>query len=210
MPVIEVTQLLKKPKCKKAAGDDNLSPGLLKDSAALISAPLTHIVNLWFQSDVFPSDWKIAKILPLFENGSTDLFENYRPIPILPVTSKVVEKIVHNRLVNYLLESKLLSKRQFGFFTLLCNNIRKNSDSKLLTGCVFNEFSKAFDTISHAKLIQKLNAYMIRNVAFEWFLDYLFNHKQLVNCNSALSKFGLLTCDNDAFHKGPSWTLCYL
>ena len=95
------------------------------------------------------------------------------------------------------------NKRQFCFcarrftelaVTLLCDDIRKNADSKVLTGCVFIDFSKAFDTISHAKLLLKLNAYGIRNVEFEWFSDYLFNRKQLVNYNNILPESGLLTC----------------
>ena len=215
--VIEVAQLLQKLKRKKAAGNDDLPPGLLKDSAAVISAPhcvksvqiqsifwsvfscirteygdlrskypysvriqentdqkktpylnsvfdavpFTHIINLSLQPGAFPSDWKIAKILPLYKNGATDQFGNYRPISILPVISKVDEKIVH---IDYISESKLLSTRQFRFcarrstelaVTLLFDNLRKNADSKLLTGCVFTDFSKAFDTISHAKLPQK-------------------------------------------------------
>ena len=102
MSVIEVTQLLEKLKRRKAAGKDDLPPGLLKDSAAVISAPLTLIINFSFRSGVFPSDWKIAKILPLHKNGVTDQFGNYRPISILLVISKLVEKIAHNRLVDYL------------------------------------------------------------------------------------------------------------
>ena len=187
---------------KKAAGNDDLPPGLLKDSAAVISTALTHIINLSFWSGVFPSYWKIAKILPLSKNGASDQFGNYHPISILPVISKVVEIIIQNRLVDYLSDGKLLSKRQFGFrvkrstelaITLLCDNIRKNADSKLLTGCVFIDFSKAFDTISHAYLLRKLNAYGIPNIVFEWFLDYLFNRKQLVSYNNTLSESGLLT-----------------
>ena len=139
----------------------------------------------------------------MYKNGATNQFRNYRPISILPVISKVVEKIVHNRLVDYLSESKLLLKRQFGFrakkstklpVILLCDNIRKNWDSKLVTECPFINFSKAFDTISHAKPLQKLNAYGIRKVEFEWFLDYLFNRKQLLNYSNTLSESGLLAC----------------
>ena len=109
---------------------------------------------------------KIAKILPLYKNVAIDQFGNYNPTSILPVISKVVEKIVHNRLVDYLSENKLYSKRQFGFcprrstelaVDLLCDDIRKNVDSKLLTGCVFIDFSKAFDITSHANLLQKLD-----------------------------------------------------
>ena len=119
--------------------------------------------------------------LYLYENGATDQFENYRPISVLPVISKVVEEIVHNRLADYLSDSKLLLKRQFGFRARRStdDDIHKNTDSKLLSECVFIDFSKAFDTISHAKLLQKLNAYRIRNVELEWFLGYLFNRKQL-------------------------------
>ena len=105
-------------------------------------------------------------------------------------------------MVDYLSESKLLSKCQFGFcgrrstelgVTLLCDHICKNADSKLPTGCVFTGFSRAFDTISHAKLLQKSNAYGIKNFELEWFSDYLFNCKQLVNYNNTLPESGLRT-----------------
>ena len=169
----------------------------------MISAPLTHIINLLFRSGVFPTDSKIVKIWPLYKNGATVQFGNYRPISILPVISKVLDKIVHNRLVDYLSESKLLSKPQFGFrarrstelaVTLLCDNVCKNVDSKQLTGCVFIDFSKAFGTVSDAKLLQKLNAFRIRNVELGWFSDYLFYRKQLVNYNDTFSDSDLLTC----------------
>ena len=201
MSVTEVTQLLGKFKCKKAAGYDNLPPGLLKDSTAIISAPLAHIINLSFRSGVFPSDWKMTNILPLHKNGATDQFGNHHPISVLPVISKLIEKIAHNRMVNYLSESKLLSKRQFGFrakrstelaVTLSCDDIRKNADSKLLTRCVFIDFSKALNAVSHAKLLQKLNAYEMLNLSGFW-ITY-FNQKQLVNYNNISSESGLMTC----------------
>ena len=106
MSVIEVTQLLKEFRRKKAAGNDNLPLGTLKNSAATIATPLTHTINLPFRSGVFPSDWKIAKILSLYKNGATDQLGNYRLISILPVISKVVEKIVHNLFVEFLSENK--------------------------------------------------------------------------------------------------------
>ena len=113
--VVEVTCHLKKLKRKKAAGHDNLPAGLLKDSADVISIPLAHIINLSLRSGVFPTSWKVAKILPLYKSGASDQFGNYRPISILPVISKVVEKIVHKRLVEFLTENNLLLKQQFGF-----------------------------------------------------------------------------------------------
>ena len=106
MSVNEVTQLLKEFRRKKTAGNDNLPLSILKHSAAVIATPFTHIIDLSFRTGVFPSDWKIAKILSLYKNGATDQLGNYRPISILPVISKVVEKIVHNLLVDYLSENK--------------------------------------------------------------------------------------------------------
>ena len=202
MSVIEVTQLFKKLKCKKATGNDDVPPGLPKDSAAVISTPFSHVINLSFRSGVSPSDWKIAKILPLYKNDATNQFGNYCPIPMLPIIFKVIEKIIHNWMVDYLSDCKLLT-HQFGFCarrstelaaTLLWDSIRKNADSKLLTRLVFIDFSKEFDTISHTKLLQKLNVYRIRNIKFEWFSDYLFNCKQLVNHNNTLPGSCLLTC----------------
>ena len=91
--VTEVKQLLKKLKRKKANGNDHLPPGLHKDSAGVISAPPARIINISFRSGLFLSDWKIAKILPLYRNDATKTFENYRPISVI---FKVVAKVVHN------------------------------------------------------------------------------------------------------------------
>ena len=121
----------------------------------------------------------------------------------LHVISKVVEKIVHNKFSDYLSESKLLPMRQFGLLakrstqlviSLICENICKKTDSKLLMGCIFIDFSKVFDTISHEKILQKLIAYGIRNIKSKWLLDYLFNRKQSMNYNNNLSISSLVTC----------------
>ena len=127
--------------------------------------------------------------------------------------SKVVEKTVHNKFADYLSESKLVPMRQFGLrakrstqlaVTLIWKNICKNGTSKLFTGCVFIDFSKVFDTISHGKILQKLNEYGIRNIESELFLDYLFNRKQLMNYNNILSQSSLVTCGiSEGFILGP-------
>ena len=92
------------------------------------------------------------------------------PFPSCLVISKIVEKVVHKQLSDFLQEHKLLSERQFGFtskkstelaVTLLTDDIWRNADNKLLTGCVFIDFSKAFDTLSHANILSKLPAYGI-------------------------------------------------
>ena len=191
--VTEVKQLFKKLKRKKVTGNDHLPPGLHKDSAGVISAPPARIINISFRSGIFLSEWKIAKILPLYKNSATNTFENYRPISVI---FKVVARIIHNRLVDYLSEIKLLSNCKFGIYakmstklsvTLICDDIRKNADSKLL---LFIDFKIAFEIISHTKLLQKSNAYGIRNIECDGFSNYLCNHKQLVNYYNRA--FGLL------------------
>lgn len=95
--VTEVKQLFKKLKRKKVTGNDHLPPGLHKDSAGVISARPVHIINISFGSGIFLSEWKIAKILPLYKNGATNTFENYRTLSVI---FKVVAKIIYNRLVD--------------------------------------------------------------------------------------------------------------
>ena len=87
---------------------DKIPSKLLKDCASEISSPLTHIINLSLKTSTVPSDWKIAKVIPLFKSGSANDVDNYRPISILPVISKIQEKLVHHQLMDYLEKNKLL------------------------------------------------------------------------------------------------------
>ena len=92
-------------KASTSEGYDNVSTQLLKQTVKEVATPLAHIVNLSLSHDIFPNDMKLAKIVPIFKNGNTKLFNNYRPISILPAFSKILEKIVCNRLLHFL-ESK--------------------------------------------------------------------------------------------------------
>ena len=193
----EVERNLKSIKRSKATGLDDLPPGLLKDSAELIAAPLTHLVNLSLVTNIFPADWKNAKIIPVYKSGTHSNLDNYRPISILPVLSKIIEKIVHRQLMSFLDKNSLLSEFQFGFrrglstelaTTLLLDDIRREVDSGKLVGAVFIDLSKAFDTISHAKLLDKLSRYGINDGELEWFKDYLFSRKAVVSYNNCLSE----------------------
>ena len=163
----------------------------------MISVPLSHIINLSLETGNFPQQWKVAKISPLLKSGSTTNFDNYRPISVLSIVSKVIEKIVHKQLMNFLDENKLLSTRQFGFrakmstelaATLLLDDVRKNVDKGKLVGAVFIDLSKAFDTISHSKVLTKLPSYGIDGKELRWFEDYLFNRPPQVSYNGVLSE----------------------
>ena len=193
----------KKLKRKKASGPDNLPPNLLRDSASILAKPLAYVINLSLRTGLFPDEWKLARVVPIYKSGTRDSFENYRPISALPIFSKVVEKIVHKKLVNYLEEHKLLTNKQFGFrtkrstelaATLFTDDIRRSVDLRKLVGCIFIDFSKAFDTLSHSKLLSKLPAYGIADTELEWFTSYLFHRHQLVNYDDHSSKTRSVSC----------------
>jgi hypothetical protein len=110
---------------------------------------------------------------------------------------------VHKKLVDHLEEHQLLTDKQFGFrrkrstelaATLLIDDIRRSIDAKNLVGCIFIDFSKAFDTLSHSKLLSKLTAYGIGDIELEWFTSYLFNRQQFVNYNNHSSQPCTVTC----------------
>ena len=176
---------------------------MLKDVASVIAPPLAFIINLSLHSGVFSDDRKIEKVIPLHKNGPADKFENYQPISALAVVSEIIEKIVHTNLVEFLNDNKLLSNQQFGFqpkiptelaATLFIDDIRRHADNKMLVGCVFIDFSKAFNTLSHAKMLQKLSTYGINDTELSWFMDYLFNRKQIVLYNGQCSSTSSIRC----------------
>eukprot|EP00795_Rhopilema_esculentum_P010406 gene10406-19107_t len=156
---LEIEKYLKSIKRNKSTGIDNLPSCLLKDAARTISAPLTHLINLSLQTRIFRADRKRAKIVPVHKSGSRSSLDNYRPISVLPVLSKVIEKTVHRQVMEFLEQNKLLSAFQFRFrpklstelaATLLLDDIRKNVDEGKLVGAAFIDLSKAFDTIIRA------------------------------------------------------------
>jgi len=180
----------------KSTGLDNLFPGMLKDAAAVIKKPLAYIINLSLQSGSVLMEWKSAKVIPLFKSGSLVELDNYRPISILPVLSKILERI-DKQLLLHLENNGLLSSFQFGFrskcstelsVTYFTDIMRKEVDSGNILGAVFIDLSKAFDTVSHSCLLNKLPSYGINNKELHWFTDYLFSRTQSVQFKGVLSE----------------------
>ena len=99
---IYVEKELKSMKRGKAAGHDDIPHGMLKDAASEIAKPLCYLINLSLQTGIVPAEWKIAKVTPIHKSGSTSNLDNYRPISILPVLSKILERAVHKQLSDYL------------------------------------------------------------------------------------------------------------
>ena len=115
----------------------SISMNVVKESVNLICAPLTHIINLSLNSGVVPQEMKIARVIPLFKSGDKSLFTNYRPVSVLPVFSKFLERIVYNRLINFLNKYDILSRNQYGF--------RKNYSTAHALIQLYDKISNALD-----------------------------------------------------------------
>ena len=110
-----VLKILKNMDENKAAGVDNLSGKFLKDEATILAKPLSQICNLSIKYSKFPNDCKIAKLKPLFKRGSKTDPKNYRPISLLPLISKIIEKIIHDQTQNFLDKNNVIYRYQSGF-----------------------------------------------------------------------------------------------
>ena len=196
-----MTRLLAQLKSSKAPGHDNFPPRFLKDGITIIGEPLTHIINLSLRTAVVPGKMKIAKVVPLFKSGSITSVENYRPMSVLSALSKIFERTVYDQLSNYLEHNNLLTTSQFGFrkryntelaVTLFTDHIRQSMDQGKLTGAVFIDLQKAFDTVEHSILLSKLPFYGIKGTELLWIKSHLSNRYQFVQCGTAKSEYRLV------------------
>jgi hypothetical protein len=146
---------------------------------------------------------KIANVVPLFKSGCPMLFNNYRPVSLLPTLSKVFEKIMYNRVLDFLNEMKILFDLQFGFrklhstymaLMILMDKITKLLDNGDYIVGIFLDFSKAFDTVDHNILLKKLHFYGIRGTCLTWFQSYLTNRVQFVTYNNVKSVTKNIVC----------------
>ena len=177
-----VSQAISKLKPNKAVGLDKISARLLKDGCHVISPPLASLINKSIEDVVFPKIWKSAKVTALFKGGDKLIKDNYRPISILPSVSKIIERAVHLQLSTYLEQNKLISSCQFGFrlgkstTTALINftdHILSKMDDGKVTGVIFLDLKKAFDTVNHELLITKLKNLGVSGKSLAWFNSYL-------------------------------------
>jgi hypothetical protein len=186
-----------------AAGPDGISSEIIKRSLQFTVPPLTHIVNLSLQQGVFPDEMKVAKVIPLFKSGDKTSVNNYRPISLLPVFSKILEKSMANRLSQYLSENYILHPQQFGFrpkhttsmaINILVDRISLALDSNKAFAGVALDFRKAFDTVDHSILLRKLGHYGIRGAPLKWFESYLSNRHQFVQLLNSKSTLQSIEC----------------
>ena len=155
--------------------------------------PIKHVFSLSLKQGIFPENLKIARVSPIFKKDEKFLFNNYRPISVLPCFSKLLEKIMYNRLYKYLSDNNYLYEKQFGFQAThsteyaviqLTSQILQAFNEKDHTIGIFIDLSKAFDTVDHELLLQKLELYRIKNNNQKWFQSYLSNRKQFIKFNN--------------------------
>ena len=196
--LLEIRQL----KPGKSPGVDGIKPELIKQCYEILVNPLTHIYNVSFLTGVFPDIWKVAKVIPIFKKGDRSNVDNYRPISLLSCFEKILERLMYNRMTDFLKKHKILYKLQFGFrenhsTTLalieVLNEIYSNLDSGKFVLGVFLDLKKAFDTIDHKVLIHKLEHYGFRGVVSKWFASYLSNRKQYTCVNGENSELDVIT-----------------
>lgn len=184
-------------------GWDGINAKLIKQTYHLFIEPLCNVINLSLSQGVFPDQLKKARVVPIFKSGDNMLFTNYRPVSVLPIFSKILERVIHNRFISFIDRHNILYKYQFGFrnqhstnsaLIVLIDKIIGAIDKNEVVIGLFLDFQKAFDTVNHEILLRKLDKYGIRGVALKWVKDYLFERKQFVNFNGVNSDCNIVKC----------------
>jgi hypothetical protein len=185
----EVVSLAKTLKNKQTAGPDDIPECLVKQCIESIKKPLTHIFNLSLSLGVFPENWKTAKITPLYKKGDRYDVQNYRPISIISVFAKLLERLICKRLMLFFQENGVLTETQYGFRKGKCleiavhafiEKIQEALDNKVHSVGIFIDLTKAYDTLNHKILLEKLSSYGIRGITNLWFKSYLSNRRQYI------------------------------
>ena len=186
----EFHKIIKNIKNGNSVGHDELSTNLLKSIAGVIFEPLIHIFNLSINSGIFPSRWKIARVIPLYKQGDESDLSNYRPIAILSPLSKVFEKISKERISSYFDKINFFTKYQFGFranrsteqaVAALLLEINDCSDDDFHVATVFYYIKKPFYTLNHEILLDKMINSGIRGKGLQIIKSYLCGKKITVN-----------------------------
>ena len=192
-----VYHYLRNLKNNYSSGADKIPSIFFKQLGFSLALPLSFIFNLSFQTSELPFDWLCAKVTPIFKNkGTPQSVSNYRPISLTSIACKVMERLIRDKLVTYFSNNNIISKEQHGFLThkstttqlLQCvNDWSKSLDSKGWVDVIYLDIAKAFDSVSHKKLLHKLQNVGITGLMLKWIAAFLSNRSQTVNINGSVS-----------------------
>ena len=186
-----------KLKSSVSSTPDQVPALFIKKICSVISTPLTYIFNLSLDQGKVPGLWKKALVTPIHKKGMRSNPANYRPISLTSVFCRVLESIIHDLITNYLFENSLISSVQYGFIKFrstqtqhidLLNQITSNFEKKISSTVVYLDFSKAFDSVPHSKLIYILNHFKINAQLVNWITDYLSDRTQQTMIEGCLSQ----------------------
>lgn len=195
-------------KNKKSVGYDDIGTSVVKYVADIICFPLCFIFNLCIEFGIFPAGLKISVIKPLFKNGDKHLVGNYRPVALIPIISKIFEKIIYDALYSFLEKKEILINEQKGFrkgksinlaiFDFL-QKVMENVDKRVPVCAIYMDMSKAFDCVDHRLLEYKLEQYGIRGNVLELIKSYLSNRSQYTE----ITRINLKTRSEEKFRSNP-------
>ena len=199
----EVKELIKGIDIHKSSAIDNLSSRLLKDGFMDLVPKVTTLFNMSLRMGIIPKGWKEAAVIPLHKGGAKSDVNNLRPISLLPVPGKLLERIVHGRVMVFLERVCYLNNCQGGFrkghstvstISIITNDIYEATNNKQVTHVVFIDLKKAFDTVDHQILLSKIENAGIRNNTLSWIGNYILNRKQHTVMNGSKPSPNAITC----------------
>ena len=195
LSVARVKSVLDSLEVNKAQGPDVINGAVLKNCSKSLSYPLRKLFNLTYNTGYLPSEWKLANVVPIHKKDDKNKVVNYRPISLTNLVMKVFERILYDEL--YFRTHEKIGQRQHGFLkNKLCNSnlltftesIARSLHENIGTDVIFFDFAKAFDTVSHDVILQKLKVqYKIDGTLLKFFVNYLQGRKQQVIIDNAVS-----------------------
>ncbi len=215
-----IKKIIRKLQPKYSYDANGVSTKMIKSIGDEISFPLSHIFNISLREGVFPQKLKLCRVIPIFKTGNALDCDNYRPISLLSLISKVLEKIVAQKLISHLLDNDLLYTHQYRFLPnrstdhnllQIINFISKALDEGNFCIGVFLGLKKAFDVCSHEILLKKIQKMGIRGTAYNWFKNYLAGRTQFVDINGNKSDpLAIKISVIQGSILGPILFLCYI
>ena len=199
----EILNLISKLDNNKSPGDDAISSKLLKTCPIIFSKLISHIANVAMTTGIYPQRLKIGKVIPIHKKGTKIDPTNYRPISLLSIINKLLEKVLHKRLYTYFEKNEIIYPYQFGFrhtysttmaLIEITDQLRMQMENKDITIGIYIDLSKAFDLVNHSILTSKLQSYGIRGIAIELIRSYLSNRSQYTKIEHAKSDIKNIMC----------------